>query len=56
MGSSLGWSDLFFFRTFATASYAPASNWKPTFAVFGDMGNENAQSLPRLQRETQQGM
>jgi hypothetical protein len=31
------------------------SNWSPRFAVFGDMGNENAQSVGRLQEETQNG-
>ena len=52
MGSGLGWSDLFWFKTLAWAD----PNWKPRFAVFGDMGNANAQSLPRLQQETQKGM
>lgn len=31
-------------------------DWSPRFAVFGDMGNVNAQSLARLQEETLQGM
>lgn len=31
------------------------TNWSPRFAVFGDMGNANAQSLARLQQETQRG-
>lgn len=31
------------------------SNWSPRFAIFGDLGNENAQSLPRLQEETMLG-
>jgi len=26
-------------------------NWAPQFAIFGDMGNENAKSLTRLQKE-----
>lgn len=30
--------------------------WKPRIALFGDMGNENSQSLPRLQEETQRGL
>ena len=51
VGSSLSWSDLFWFKTFPSGS-----NWKPRLAIFGDMGNVNAQSLPRLQRETQEGM
>lgn len=32
------------------------ANWTPNLAIFGDLGNENAQSLPRLQREAQRGM
>lgn len=31
------------------------NNWAPRFAVFGDMGNVNAQSIPRLQEETMLG-
>lgn len=31
-------------------------NWAPQIVVFGDMGNENAQSLRRLQEETQRGL
>jgi hypothetical protein len=34
---------------------AHGSGWGPRFAVFGDMGNSNAQSLPRLQTETENG-
>lgn len=50
-GSNLGWSAEFFFNTFPSGT-----NWKPRIALFGDMGNENIQSLPRLQEETQRGM
>lgn len=32
------------------------SNWSPRLAIYGDMGNINAQSIPRLQLETQKGM
>ena len=32
------------------------SGWSPRVALFGDMGNVNAQSLGRLQREAQAGM
>lgn len=32
------------------------SDWSPRFAVFGDMGNINPQSLPRLQEETLNGL
>ncbi|CAH1994725.1 unnamed protein product [Acanthoscelides obtectus] len=50
-GSTLGWSDIFFFNT------PPDSDaWVPHIALFGDMGNENAQSLVRLQEEAQRGM
>lgn len=31
------------------------TKWSPRFAIFGDLGNENAQSLPRLQDETMLG-
>lgn len=50
-GSNLGWSDIFYFKTLPSTS-----NWSPRFAVFGDLGNVNGQSLPRLQKETQNGM
>ncbi|KAL8620015.1 hypothetical protein ACOMHN_015297 [Nucella lapillus] len=50
-GSSLdGWSDLLWFRAMPVGSA-----WSPSLAVYGDLGNVNAQSLPRLQQETQQG-
>lgn len=51
-GSIYGWSALYWFRT-------PPSNqddWSPSLAIFGDMGNENAQSLARLQEESQRQM
>lgn len=31
-------------------------DWQPHLAIYGDMGNENAQSLTRLQEETQRGL
>ncbi len=31
------------------------TDWSPRFAIYGDMGNENAQSLARLQQGTQDG-
>lgn len=41
-----GWSQIFTFKA------APdAGDWSPELAIFGDLGYENAQSLPRLQRE-----
>lgn len=50
-GSDLGWSDLYWFDTLSANE-----NWSPSLAIFGDLGNENAQSLPRLQEETQAGL
>ncbi|KAJ8940375.1 hypothetical protein NQ318_015768 [Aromia moschata] len=50
-GSDYGWSNLFSFRTASNAS-----DWQPHLAIFGDMGNENAQSLVRLQEEAQRGI
>ena len=50
-GSNKGWSSQFYFNTFPSGT-----KWKPRIALFGDMGNENIQSLPRLQEETQRGM
>lgn len=47
-GSNLGWSPEFWFET-----PRQDSDWSPHVALFGDMGNENAQSLARLQEETQ---
>lgn len=51
-GSDVGWSGVYWFRT------APEeeSNWSPHLAVYGDMGNENAQSLAKLQQEVQRGL
>lgn len=50
-GSPDGWSALYFFTAMKTDP-----NFSPTFAVFGDLGNVNAQSLPRLQEEVQRGV
>ncbi|XP_036339037.1 acid phosphatase type 7 isoform X2 [Rhagoletis pomonella] len=50
-GSPLGWSPQYWFRT------PPGhAHWSPTLAIYGDLGNENAQSLPRLQQDTQRDM
>jgi acid phosphatase type 7 len=49
-GSSKGWSAIFNFRTFPSGT-----NWSPKIVLFGDMGNENSQSMPRLQESTQRG-
>ncbi|RMZ98494.1 iron zinc purple acid phosphatase [Brachionus plicatilis] len=45
-----GWSDIFYFT-----AMPEGTKWSPRFAIFGDLGNENAQSLPRLQDETMLG-
>lgn len=50
-GSVQGWSDLFWFMT-----SSDESTWTPQLAIFGDLGNENARSLPYLQEEVQRGM
>ena len=50
-GSKDGWSMLFTFKTLQAGV-----DWSPRFAVYGDMGNENAQSLARLQIESQERM
>lgn len=50
-GSDKGWSPVFTFKT-----VRPDANWSPSIALFGDMGNENAQSLAYLQREAEQDM
>uniref|UniRef100_A0A8C5QW07 Purple acid phosphatase n=1 Tax=Leptobrachium leishanense TaxID=445787 RepID=A0A8C5QW07_9ANUR len=50
-GSDRGWSPRFSFRALQRGSA-----WGPRLAVFGDMGNENAQSLARLQKDTQMDM
>ena len=50
VGSILGWSDLFSLTTMQSGA-----NWTPTFAVFGDMGNENIEALPNIQQEAQRG-
>lgn len=33
-----------------------STRFSPRFALYGDLGNENPQSLARLQKETQLGM
>jgi len=52
IGNSITLSDLFFFKTFPD----PESAWSPSIALYGDMGNVNAQSMVRLQEDTLQGM
>lgn len=50
-GGKLGWSAEFWFMT-----PPGGDDWAPHLAIFGDMGNENAQSLARLQDDTQRRM
>lgn len=50
-GSELGWSNAFYVRI-----PPDSETWKPQIVIFGDMGNENAQSLARLQEDTQKGL
>uniref|UniRef100_A0AAQ5XPV3 Purple acid phosphatase n=1 Tax=Amphiprion ocellaris TaxID=80972 RepID=A0AAQ5XPV3_AMPOC len=50
-GSDEGWSDVFLFT-----ALNDSSSFSPRFALYGDLGNENPQSLARLQKETQLGM
>ncbi|KAA0711625.1 Acid phosphatase type 7 [Triplophysa tibetana] len=50
-GSDDGWSDVFYLT-----SLNESLSFGPRFALYGDMGNENPQSLSRLQKETQIGM
>ncbi|XP_076291196.1 acid phosphatase type 7 [Lasioglossum baleicum] len=51
-GSKYGWSNAFYMRTAPEDS----AEWSPQIVIFGDMGNENAQSLGRLQEEAQRGL
>ncbi|XP_071535024.1 acid phosphatase type 7 isoform X2 [Panulirus ornatus] len=50
-GSPLGWSEVFVFKTWKNGT-----DWPVSVAMYGDMGAVNAQSLSRLQKETQNGM
>ena len=50
VGSTLGWSDVMLMRTVPSGH-----NWDPNILIFGDMGVENAISLPFMQRETENG-
>ena len=50
-GSEDGWSALYFFTTMKDGQ-----DWSPRFAVYGDMGNENGQSIPRLQKDVEKGL
>jgi hypothetical protein len=50
VGSLLGWSTMYTFTAMKSGT-----NWSPRFALFGDMGNRNAQSMARLQTEAEEG-
>uniref|UniRef100_A0A8C6U6V2 Purple acid phosphatase n=1 Tax=Neogobius melanostomus TaxID=47308 RepID=A0A8C6U6V2_9GOBI len=50
-GSDEGWSDVFYFTALNDSAL-----FSPKFALYGDLGNENPQSLARLQKDTQLGM
>lgn len=50
VGSADGWSALYNFN--ATRN---GTEWAPRFAVYGDLGVDNAQSLSKLQKEVQSG-
>ncbi|XP_038622962.1 acid phosphatase type 7 [Tachyglossus aculeatus] len=50
-GSNQGWS-----RRFRFVALRPGPDWSPRLAVFGDMGADNAQALPRLHRDAQRGL
>ena len=50
VGSTMGWSDLMLMRTVPSGH-----NWAPNIVMFGDMGVENAVSLPFIQKETEDG-
>lgn len=50
-GSAQGWSRRFRFRAL---QHGP--HWSPRLAVFGDLGADNPKALPRLRRDTQQGL
>uniref|UniRef100_A0A183BKX1 Purple acid phosphatase n=1 Tax=Globodera pallida TaxID=36090 RepID=A0A183BKX1_GLOPA len=50
VGSQFGWSSIF---SFVGLQERPGGGFK--YAVFGDMGNINARSLGKLQREAQEG-
>lgn len=50
VGGPEGWSDTFWFT-----AMKEGSKWSPRFAIYGDLGNVNGQSIPRLQQEVSRG-
>jgi len=51
VGSDQGWSNYFFTKTVMDGTM-----WSPTVALFGDLGNDNAMSLPFLQNGAGTGL
>jgi len=51
VGSDQGWSSYYFTKT-----VMDGQNWSPTLALFGDLGNDNAISLPYLQKGAGSGL
>ncbi|XP_019627335.1 PREDICTED: acid phosphatase type 7-like [Branchiostoma belcheri] len=51
VGSEESWSAIYSFT-----AVQDDTNWSPRFAVYGDLGYENAQSVARLTKEVQRGM
>jgi len=51
VGSELGWSDVFY-----TTTLPHGDDWPLTLALYGDLGNENVQSLPTIQRKAEEGV
>ena len=51
VGSESGWSSIFWFKTIKDGA-----DWSPVIAVFGDLGNDNGKSIPRLQQDSQDGL
>ncbi|EDO41277.1 predicted protein [Nematostella vectensis] len=49
-GGPDGWSEEFNFK-----ARRDGVDWSPRLAIFGDLGNKNARSLPFLQEEVQKG-
>lgn len=50
-GGEKGWSPVFWFKTFPAGD-----DWIPSIAIYGDLGNKEALSLPYLQKEAQNGV
>lgn len=51
VGSEYGWSPIFTFK-----ALAERSDGGFIYAVYGDLGNENARSLGKIQKEAQLGL